>query len=196
MFARSCVGLDKRSAPFALYRMLLPYLLLAAFCPLSLSQSPKGTPTSLPKPPASNYPARYGPGFNIGPTSNEIIRSETTYTPGPLEQDAPSLLFLWPGLIDNAVWGKGDLIQTVIEGSKYNRYTCGAKPGQWCLAPYVMHGIYYADSSKQVAIDPDARIRIIYAKTADGKSWTQTTVDLKTGTTLHNYTKGTGKMTQ
>jgi hypothetical protein len=164
--------------------MVPRYLLLATILPFALPQS--------------SYPARYGPGYNIGPTKagNEIVRSETIYTPGPLEVNAPSLLFLWPGLIDNAVWGKGDLIQTVVEGSKYNSLTCKAKPGQWCLAPYVMHGLSHADRGKQVPIDPDARIKIIYSRTADKMNWVQTTVDMKTGNTIHNYTKGTGKMTE
>jgi hypothetical protein len=113
-----------------------------------------------------------------------------------MAKDIPSLLFLWPGIIDNAVWGKGDLIQTVAEGHPYNSFECRAKPGQWCLAPYAMHGVYWAEHGKQVAIDPDAKIRIIYSKTSDGRNWTQATIGTKTNTMLHDCTRGTGKMTE
>jgi hypothetical protein len=78
-----------------------------------------------------SYPARYGPGYNIGPTTNEILRTETTYTPGPMQKNVSSLLFLWPGIINNEEWGKGDLIQTVAEASPGLKYMCKAKPGQW-----------------------------------------------------------------
>jgi hypothetical protein len=47
-----------------------------------------------------------------------------------------------------------------------------------------------------VAIDPDAKIRIIYSKTSDGAKWVQTTVDASTGKMLQNYTGGTMKKTQ
>jgi hypothetical protein len=60
-----------------------------------------------------------------------------------------------------------------------------------------MHGVIKADrEKKQVAIDPDAKIRIIYSKTADGSKWVQTTIDTSTNTLLQNYTGGVGKKTQ
>jgi hypothetical protein len=57
-----------------------------------------------------------------------------------------------------------------------------------------MHGIRWSEHDKYAAIDPDARIRIIYHKTIDGSKWVQTTIDLKTNKVLHNYTKGKGVM--
>ena len=60
-----------------------------------------------------------------------------------------------------------------------------------------MHGVTKADRERhQVAIDPDAKIRIIYHKTADGSSWIQTTMDTATNKMLQNYTGGKGKKTQ
>ena len=53
-----------------------------------------------------------------------------------------------------------------------------------------MHGVTRADRAKEIAIDPDAKIRIIYSKTSDGSKWVQTTYDLKTSKMLHNYTGG------
>jgi hypothetical protein len=60
-----------------------------------------------------------------------------------------------------------------------------------------MHGVRKADRDpKLVAIDPDAKIRIIYSKTSDGSKWVQTTIDTLTGKMLQNYTGGTMKKTQ
>jgi hypothetical protein len=60
-----------------------------------------------------------------------------------------------------------------------------------------MHGVQKADREpRQVAVDPDAKIRIIYHKTADGSSWVQTTMNVDTGKMLQNYTGGKGKKTQ
>ena len=80
---------------------------------------------------AAQYPARRGLGCIIGPGTSEIIRTETTYTPGPMEKGVPSLLFLWPGIIDNAVWGRGHLIQTVATAHPALRLEYQAKPGRW-----------------------------------------------------------------
>ncbi|KAF1985303.1 hypothetical protein K402DRAFT_405435 [Aulographum hederae CBS 113979] len=135
---------------------------------------------------------RYGPYVSLGPTSNEILRSETTYTPGAMQPNPDELLFLWPGISDAATPG-GDLIQTVAESHISNTF-CGAKKGEWCLAPYVMHGRVYAEADKHVAIRADSKIRIIYKKTADGKTWIQQTIDTETGKQLHSYEKGTGDM--
>jgi hypothetical protein len=73
---------------------------------------------------------QYGPYVAIGGTKNEIIRMETTFTPGKKPPRSKGVLFLWPGINDQANRG-GDLIQTVIEAPG----TCGAD--MWCLAPYV-----------------------------------------------------------
>jgi hypothetical protein len=72
---------------------------------------------------------KFGPGYDF-PTTNEIVRTETTYTPGPMEKDIKGLTFLWPGIWNPAQRTSGDLIQTVIEGSKGGRASCSAKPGQ------------------------------------------------------------------
>jgi hypothetical protein len=53
-----------------------------------------------------------------------------------------------------------------------------------------MHGVIKADRAREIAIDYDAKIRIIYSKTSDGSKWVQTTMDLKTNKMLHNYTGG------
>lgn len=58
-----------------------------------------------------------------------------------------------------------------------------------------MHGITYARSAPAVAIDPDAKIRIIYEKTPED-TWIQTTVDTATGKTLQKYPRGKAKKTQ
>lgn len=74
---------------------------------------------------------QYGPYVSIGATKNEIIRMETLYTPGKKPPRSKGVLFLWPGINNQADRG-GDLIQTVIEAPG----GCGAE--QWCLAPYVL----------------------------------------------------------
>jgi hypothetical protein len=52
---------------------------------------------------------RWGPHVQLGPTSNEIIRIETTFTPGTLQKKPDNPLYLWPG-ISNAAERGGDLI--------------------------------------------------------------------------------------
>lgn len=53
-----------------------------------------------------------------------------------------------------------------------------------------MHGYSFADWDKRVPIAQDAQIKIIYEK-KDSK-WIQTTIDMKTGKKLHEYSRGTG----
>lgn len=146
---------------------------------------------------------QYGPYVSIGGTKNEIIRMETLYTPGKKPSRSKGVLFLWPGINDQANRG-GDLIQTVIEAPG----GCGAE--QWCLAPYVlvyyaqcnraglgadenrvvMHGYSVADWDKRIAIAPDSPINITYSR--KDKNWVQTTTDVKSGKKLHEYVRGTG----
>jgi hypothetical protein len=77
----------------------------------------------------------FGPGYDFRVAAgNEIIRAETTYTPGAMEKNIKGILFLWPGIWVPENRTTGDLIQTVIEGSRTAR-ECGGKPGQWCMAP-------------------------------------------------------------
>ncbi|KAF2675347.1 hypothetical protein BT63DRAFT_474975 [Microthyrium microscopicum] len=139
----------------------------------------------------------FSSGYDFFTGKTEIIRTETTFTPGAMELKPKGNLFLWPGLWVPANRTTGDLIQTVISADSTLALECGAKKGQWCIAPYVMHGVAYADRERrQLAIDPDAKIRIIYSKTTDGAKWVQTTLDATTGKMLQNYTGGTGKKVQ
>lgn len=71
----------------------------------------------------------FGPGydFKVAP-GNEIVRAETTYTPGAMEKNIKGLLFLWPGLWVPENRTTGDLIQTVIEGTGYGK-SCRRKRG-------------------------------------------------------------------
>ncbi|QDS71419.1 hypothetical protein FKW77_003339 [Venturia effusa] len=150
---------------------------------------------------ASLVSAQLGLNFASGydfkvSAGNEVLRSETIYTPGAMEKNIKGILFLWPGLWVPENRTSGDLIQTVIEGSKTGR-ECRGKPGQWCMAPYVMHGVTRADRDpRQYPVDPDGKIKIIYEKTADGASWNQTTIDMITGKRLQSYVGGKGKKTQ
>jgi hypothetical protein len=77
----------------------------------------------------------FGPGYQFKVSAgNEIIRAETTYTPGAMEKNIKGILFLWPGIWVPEQRETGDLIQTVIEGSR-SAMECRGKPGQWCMAP-------------------------------------------------------------
>lgn len=67
---------------------------------------------------------------------NEILRTETVYTPGAMEKNIRRILFSLPVLWVPENRTSGDLIQTVIEGSKTGR-ECRGKPGQCCIAPSV-----------------------------------------------------------
>jgi hypothetical protein len=73
---------------------------------------------------------QYGPYVSFGPTSNEIVRMETIYTPGKRPTSTRGVLFLWPGVNDQSN-KSSDLIQTVIEASGRG---CGQQQ-TWCLAP-------------------------------------------------------------
>jgi hypothetical protein len=54
-----------------------------------------------------------------------------------------------------------------------------------------MHGVRKADWYRPaVAINPDAKIRIIYSMTSDRSKWIQTTLDASTGKKLQNMTGG------
>lgn len=101
----------------------LAALLLAA-APTALAQSCTGKTTG------GSIGRQYGPYVSFGPTANEIIRMETTFSPGKRPPSTKGVLFLWPGVNDQAN-RNSDLIQTVIESSGRG---CGAN-GEWCLAP-------------------------------------------------------------
>ena len=43
---------------------------------------------------------KFGPGYDFKVSAGkEIIRAETTYTPGAMEKSIKGILFLWPGLL-------------------------------------------------------------------------------------------------
>lgn len=114
---------------------------------------------------------------------NEMQRTETIYTPGAMEKNIKGVLVLCPGIWVPENRASGDLIHTVIGGSK-TASECRGKPGQWCIAPsvplvrgrkagfqliaryrYVMHGVTRADREpKQYPVEPDGKIKIIYEK--------------------------------
>jgi hypothetical protein len=79
---------------------------------------------------------KFGPGYDFHVSgSNRIIRAETTYTPGAMEKNITGISFLWPGIWNPRFRTQGDLIQTVIQGSRSSslRAMCKAKPGQWLV---------------------------------------------------------------
>ena len=78
---------------------------------------------------------QFSAGYDF-PTDSEIIRTETTYTPGKMEKNITGILFLWPGIWEPTRRTDGQLIQTVIEGTKAGGPSCGGKPGQWFVYAY------------------------------------------------------------
>ena len=79
---------------------------------------------------------KFGPGYDFHVNGkNRIIRAETTYTPGAMEKNITGVSFLWPGIWNPRFRTQGDLIQTVIQGSRSSslRAMCKAKPGQWSV---------------------------------------------------------------
>ncbi|QDS74262.1 hypothetical protein FKW77_003168 [Venturia effusa] len=119
-----------------------------------------------------------------GPTRNgaEILSLETTLTPGLPEKNAQRLIYLWPGITDQAKSPRGDLVQTTILGGASDaRTNCGAKPTQWCMNPVTQHGLQATSRSKPwKPIDHDGQYKIVYNKTEAGV-WTQATFDVKGG---------------
>ncbi|TLD38212.1 Sexual differentiation process protein isp4 [Venturia nashicola] len=155
------------------------FLALLSLAGTSIAQCTTGKTTG------GSFGRKYGPYVSIGGTKNQIIRMETLYTPGKKPPRSKGVLFLWPGMNDQANKGS-DLIQTVIEAPG----NCGAE--QWCLAPVVMHGYSVADWDKRLAIAPDSPINITYSR--KDKNWVQTTTVVKSGKQLHEYVRGTGAL--
>jgi hypothetical protein len=79
---------------------------------------------------------KFGPGYDFRVSGkNRIIRAETTYSPGAMEKNITGVSFLWAGIWNPRFRTQGDLIQTVIQGSRSSslRAKCKAKPGQWSV---------------------------------------------------------------
>jgi len=141
--------------------------------------------------------ATFGPHVSMGQTNSEFIEMTTTFVPGhpPAKLEVGSL-FVWPGLFDQQNRSEGDLIQTVAEAAveKTMQLTCLAKPGQWCIRPFVVSRSHISQTPEHgKPIDGPDQIKINYKKAPGPEGlWTQTLWNLGKGTDpLFVWTKGT-----
>ncbi|TID19954.1 Sexual differentiation process protein isp4 [Venturia nashicola] len=145
----------------------------------------------------SELSATWGPDITLGQTASEFTTLSTIYTTGPPPAQVKGSIFLWPGLFDQANRNGGDLIQSVVElhDAKSTMETCQAKPGQWCIRPFVVNFKTRPLSTTPEhgkSIDPGDKILIQYTKAPgpDGK-WNQKITNLSKGNAvLFDYPAG------
>jgi len=119
----------------------------------------------------------------------------TTFVPGNPPKEMIGSLFIWPGLFDQKNRLDGDLIQTVAEFHvpQSMQTTCSAKPGQWCIRPFVVsHGSVSMTPPFGMAISGNHQIKMNYRK-APGENgpWTQSLWNLsERDQLLFSYRKG------
>ncbi|QDS76737.1 hypothetical protein FKW77_001291 [Venturia effusa] len=141
--------------------------------------------------------ATWGPDITLGQTASEFVALSTIYSTGPPPAQVQGSIFLWPGLFDQANRNAGDLIQSVIEihDAKLTSETCQARPGQWCIRPFVVNYKSTPISTTPKygrAIDPRDMILIQYTKAPgpDGR-WYQKITNLSKGNAvLFDYPAG------
>ncbi|KAK3060258.1 hypothetical protein LTS18_008949 [Coniosporium uncinatum] len=138
--------------------------------------------------------ADFGPRVHMGPTrsGNDIVGLSTRFKPGYPPAREETFLALWPGLW-NANAASYDLVQSVISSHErsYMQYFCGARPGQWCMQPYVLRSWRPVTTPRGVPIDGSDEILIEYRKdiAANGQ-WTQTLTNLSKNQKLAPFKAG------
>lgn len=110
----------------------------------------------------------WGGSVSLGPTKSRIIAAETTLIPGLPPPKQTGQLFLWPGMSN----GTGDLIQTTLEDYNDNSW-CGATNAQWCVRASLFGGFGQIDSKDAGIVNADDQVKIVYTRSANGKTWTQ-----------------------
>lgn len=143
--------------------------------------------------------AKFGPNVHMGPTKSgrDIVGLSCVFRPGYPPAKPVRFLAVWPGLWNPSTL-RYDLIQSVISShdQAYMTSFCGAKPGQWCLQPYVLATMTPKTIKRGYAIDGSDEIEIIYKKELSGKgTWMQGLKNLSKGIKYPDFFDGSAAAT-
>ncbi|KAF2186817.1 hypothetical protein K469DRAFT_725497 [Zopfia rhizophila CBS 207.26] len=164
-------------------------LLKASTLTLLLATLSTAFPNHFSSPSKTKREDTWGGSVSLGSTKSRIIKSETTIIPGLPPSKQNGMLFLWPGMSN----GTGDLIQTTLEQWPDNSW-CGASKTQWCVRASLFGSFGQLDGPAGV-VSANDQVKIVYTRSANGKTWTQDVTNAQTGKQLSTFSHDSGHMT-